>query len=162
MSGLDRLGLRKEFQGNGDAKLDDRVLDTLEAVAAFDVGDALDAAVRDGELDRARAETAGIEFKRFLALTVLARHEVDGAEVDAMGPSPLVDAVWHECLDDEPAYTALCDGVLGFRLGHGVDPEGPKEPVSSEPMKAMLDVFFSEYDRDAGAGNLASCWPVLR
>ena len=160
MNGLDQLGLRNEFR-NGAGKLDGCVLDTLDAVAAFDLTDTLDAVVAEGELDAAQAETAGIEFKRFLALTVLAKHDVAGVDRSKLAPSPMVDAVWHECLEDEAAYRAMCANVLGFSVGHGVDHDAPKKAPPSEPMEGMLDLFFSEYSTQAWAGRLAPCWPVL-
>ena len=162
MSNLDQLGLKAKFHKAGEAQLADGVLNRLEAVAAFDLEDTLNAAVQEGELDANQTESAGNEFKRFLALTLLARHGVGDVEQRIAGPSPVVDAVWHECLDDEDGYKALCDDVLGFHLGHGVDLENTPEPESSQPMVDLLTEFFVTHDAAAWSGNLASCWPVIR
>ena len=162
MSALDQLGLRREFQHEGEARLGDRVLSRLEAVAAFDLGSTLDSAVEAGELDASQAETAGSEFRRFLALTVLANQGVSDVEDRIAGPSPLVDKVWHECLENEAGYNAMCDEVLGFKLGHGVDEDGPKEEHSSKPMVDLLAEFFVKHDANAWSGKLADCWPIFR
>lgn len=160
MSALDQLGLRREFQ-HGSDKLEDRVLDRLEAVAAFDLNETLGAAVAAGELDASQAETAGSEFKRFLALTVLANQGVAEVDQRIAGPSPLVDAVWHECLEDEAGYRAMCNNVLGFDLGHGVDHEAESQEQSSKPMVDLLTEFFVQHDSAAWSGKLADCWPIF-
>lgn len=162
MSALDQLGLRSEFQKNGQAQFEDRVLSRLEAVATFDLAETLDQAVAAGELDASQAQTAGSEFKRFLALTVLANQRVADVEDRIAGPSPLVDKVWHECMEDEAGYNTMCDKVLGFTLGHGVDEEGETEAESSEPMADLLAEFFVTHDASSWSGKLADCWPIFR
>lgn len=96
-----------------------RALETLEA---YDLAPVKSRLLGQGTIPSTWVDEAILEFRRFLALQVIA------AEPICMFSKP-VDAVWHGALVHTRLYADLCDQVFGRFMHH--EPGQPDDPVEA-------------------------------
>ncbi len=134
----------------------DRTASLLAALAAFRIDDVSDAGwsfaqrlARENRWSLAFAERVIVEYKRFLALSVLADHVIC--------PSEQIDQAWHLHLTYTRSYwDRLCGGILGRPLHHSPTTGGP---IEHHKHHELYQRTLDSYHRLFGAPPPSDLWP---
>ena len=127
----------------------DEVLDTLRYIEAF-------------EVEVGKKETgAMLEFKRFLALSVL----YPGRQAFPFAPSLPLDALWHKFILNTQRYREFCERVYRQYLDHvpGESRKETKRAVHQGPMQFTVETILKTFDNVNKRywTKLAFCGPCL-
>ncbi len=152
------IGLRSKYQDPSSSDtLPDDVLSALSRLEEWDLTAAKEGAVHTGYVSEREADEVAREFRRFMAIYLLAREGI--VDRDPVGPSKKVDALWHAFLLDTEAYEAFCQQVMGGYVHHAAGEHKPDRP-SGDGMRKLLGTYFEGADlKGIWAGQLAVCWP---
>lgn len=152
------LGLREQYHDSVSPQcLEPDVLEGIRQIAEEDLALVVEHAIERGDTRDAEPEALELELKRFLALALLTRKGI--IDEESVGPTKLVDEVWHSFVLHTPEYTDFCDRVLGGYLHHVV--ATPR--ATGDEMRELLTRYFEGVDTDfIWDGDLFICWTEFR